>query len=254
MLKERLVDLGLSKKEAKIYMKLLELGSQPASVISRRIKLPRSTTQFILESLVEKHFAIRTAKNGVYNYSAESPENLKYVFESSKNKFLSQIDQKQKNLKKIIPDLISVVRGDVFQPKVLHYDGVDGIRALYEDTIKEKNAIYAFENIANMTPEVLKFLRNDYVLRRVKKKNFAYVIAPVNKANKQLRNEDKNCLRKTKLIPKKDFPVEIEVNIYGRKVAFFSYKADEMFGVIIESAAIANSMKAVFNVCWKVAK
>ena len=43
--------LGLSSKETQTFLKLLELGAQPVSVIAKHVGVPRSTMYFILERL-----------------------------------------------------------------------------------------------------------------------------------------------------------------------------------------------------------
>ena len=42
----------------------------------------------------------------------------------------------------------------------------------------------------------------------------------------------------------------MEINIYGNKVAFISYRQEELLGVLIESAEIAKTMRSVFGLVW----
>ena len=66
--------------------------------------------------------------------------------------------------------------------------------------------------------------------------------------------KDKEFNSTTRFAPANVFPVKIEINIYGQKTAFFSFKEDEMFAAILESPAISQSMKAIFDFCWEVTK
>jgi hypothetical protein len=99
------------------------------------------------------------------------------------------------------------------------------------------------------------YLYDDYVPRRAEKGIRAYMITPKNPANIKARSDDANILRETRFLPTaKSTLFEIEINIYGNKTAFFSYKPGEQFGVILESRAIVNALMAIFDVCWKISK
>ena len=63
---------------------------------------------------------------------------------------------------------------------------------------------------------------------------------------------DKKELAETAIVPCSEFNPEIEVNIYGAKLAFMNY-ADQM-SIIIENRAIADAMKQVYELSWKGAK
>ena len=52
-----------------------------------------------------------------------------------------------------------------------------------------------------------------------------------------------------RLIPTEKFNFTNEINIYDDKVAIISFK-EELIGMIIESTEIANSQRAIFDMCW----
>ena len=53
---EALESLGLSDKEIRVYISLLELGDSPVNKITERSELIRVTVYPILKSLIEKGF------------------------------------------------------------------------------------------------------------------------------------------------------------------------------------------------------
>jgi len=53
-LSHKLQKSGLLKNEANIYILLFQLGSQPASVLAKKLEIPRSTSGFYLEELYKK--------------------------------------------------------------------------------------------------------------------------------------------------------------------------------------------------------
>ncbi|MBI5412053.1 hypothetical protein HZA43_02650 [Candidatus Peregrinibacteria bacterium] len=245
-------NLGLTDKEPDVYLALLRLpGTQPASVIASHTGLNRTTVYKTLMKLVKMGLAVKTMRHGILCFYAEDPsDRLESIIEARKK----QTDALHKNLIEILPDLRQMKEKEMALPKMRYYEGPEGIKRVYEDTLAEEQTIYSFENIETMSSAVHDYIFNDYIPRRIEKEIFAHVITPENKANKIFRKNDKISLRKTKFAPFSIFPVEIEINIYGQKTAFFSYKAEEMFGAILESPSITNSMKAIFNFCWKFAE
>jgi len=51
-------------------------------------------------------------------------------------------------------------------------------------------------------------------------------------------------------VPKEEFPISIEKNIYKDKVALMNFRG-YFFGIIIKSPQIAKSEKAIFELLWK---
>ncbi len=247
-----LKELGLTDKEPAAYLELIKLsGPQPASVIAQRLKLNRTTVYKTLIKLAGIGLVTKTMKHGIICFIAEDADKNLESLLLKKKKGLDFVTQL---LTEAMPEIKEMQKEESLTPKMRYYEGFEGVKRVYEDTLVEKQDIYAFENVEHMSFEIQDYLWNDYVPRRAEKGIFAYVITPKTTGNVKFRKDDKKSNRQTKFIPLEDFPVEIEINIYGKKTSFFSYKHDEMFGVILESATIANSMRAIFNLCWKISK
>ena len=59
-----------------------------------------------------------------------------------------------------------------------------------------------------------------------------------------------NAMRETRFLPSK-FPIECSVDIYGSKLAFFSFKNGELYSVIVESPTISQLFKQFFLFTWE---
>lgn len=251
-IKQVLTELGLADSEADIYLQLIRsAGIHPASVIAQRLKMNRTTVYKTLLKLARMGLVTKTMKHGIICFFAEDPDkNIDTLLSKRK----TQLNFVTDLFLESIPEIQSLQKEDLYTPKVRYYEGIEGVKRVYEDTLVENEAIYAIENVGEMDYEVQDYLWNDYVPRRTERGIFAYVITPRNKDNEDFRSKDAQFSRETRFIEKDRFPIQIEMNIYGKKIAFFSYKPNEMFGVIIESTSIANSMKAIFNLCWGLAE
>lgn len=72
----KLEQLGLTKKQAKIYLACLELGSGTAQQIAEKARLPKSTVYDIMNSLISNGL-VHTYRKGKKKYfSAADPELL----------------------------------------------------------------------------------------------------------------------------------------------------------------------------------
>ena len=74
-------------------------------------------------------------------------------------------------------------------------------------------------------------------------------IAPNDEKWQERKKRDKEDISITKLLPREDYEIPVEINVYNNKVAFMSY-GDEM-GLIIESKVIADAMRRIYNLFWQ---
>mgnify|MGYP001587379715 FL=1 len=72
----RLVELGLTENEARVYVALVELGESPASAVARKARVNRSVAYSTLESLLGKGLCSFVIKGGVKVFVPSPPERL----------------------------------------------------------------------------------------------------------------------------------------------------------------------------------
>ena len=235
-----LKNIGLSEKEAKVYLAAHKGGTAPASHIAKLAKINRVTTYDILEKLKEKSLVSCFTKKKIKYFSSINPETLVEEFENRTN-----------TLRKSLPKFKSL-SGEISHPRIRYFEGLDGIKTIYADTLTSKTEILNFSNSA----EIRKTWPNydkEYVAKRTKKKIFLKGIAPEDSAGKKVKDQDHKFHREFRLLPAKKFNFTNEINIYEDKVAIISFK-DELIGMIIESSEIANSQRAIFDMCWQFAE
>ena len=68
--------LGFNAYEIKIYLHLLSSGEQSASVVARKLSVPRSTVRGILDKMCEKGLVTKLFKKNIQFYYCKSPDNL----------------------------------------------------------------------------------------------------------------------------------------------------------------------------------
>ena len=247
MLDNVLQRMGLNEKEINVYLIALELGMQPASTISRRVKIPRNTTRFILDKLVDKGFMKKTMKANTQLYSPEEPKNLIHQLEQERVSSNVKIDEKVKQLEEVMAELESKYRPESTKPKVTFYEGDEGLIKVYEDTLSSSEtlrSLASFESLYGILPDYFK----TYFERRTKNKIAIRSIHPNTELAQQSTKNDAKVMRESRLIPADKYSFSPEIQIYDNKVSITSLR--EKLGIIIESQEIYEAMTVVFELAW----
>jgi len=245
-LKSSLIELGLTEKEANVYLALLKMGQGTVSAIARKAGIQRTTTYNILDSLVSKKLARISGKEPKQEYVAESPN---IILKALKEK-LDSTKEQLKKADKAIPQLKSI-HNIGQRPKVKFYEGKEGLITVYEDTLTSTEPIRAYATLDDMYKALPGYFP-DYFKRRAKKNIPIRAILPLTKMAKERAKYNKEEMRTMALIPEDKYRFSPEINIYDNKVMIASWK--EKLGIIIESEEIADAMKKIYELSWEGAK
>lgn len=135
--KGKLQELGLSEKEARVYLALFELGSSMVSDIAEKANVNRSTTYVILGTLSKRGLVSATEQQSGRFYNPTPPEQLVRHLEGTAKQYAGLADA----ARKLLPDLKSLEKAQKERkeanprPKVRLYEGAEGIKTVYEDTL-----------------------------------------------------------------------------------------------------------------------
>lgn len=240
MIYEKLQKLGLSEREAKVYASLLELGETSIQRVSKKSKIKRTTIYGAIDTLKEKGLVTTIIKKKRKYYIAADPRELE-----------SKLDQQKNILKNLMPELLSITNLIDKKPKIKFYEGVQGLREIYSDSLNYPNSsLWAWETDDDTYTKTFdKGFVDYYIPKRISKKIMAYIIGPDSPEMRHYKKEDEKSLRHTKLDPNGK-NLQVEISIYGlNKVAIVSFK--ENFGLIIESQTIYDTLRKIFDEAWK---
>jgi HTH-type transcriptional regulator, sugar sensing transcriptional regulator len=245
-LQKALLSLNFTEKEANVYLALLELGQGSVSEIARKANINRTYGYNILSILASKGLVNISGKEPKQEYAAESPDKIRELLkmEIAKNQeFLKQADA-------IIPQLKSIhsVKG---RPQVRFYEGKDGLKQVYEDTLTSHETILAFASVEDVHQTLPDYFPG-YYFRRADKGIPIRAIFPDSPEAEDLIKYNKIQKRETALVPPDKYSFSPEINIYDNKVMIASWK--EKLGITIESGEIADAMKKIFELAWAEAK
>src|SRR3989344_4758545 len=214
MLRKLLEEIGLSSSEAEVYLASLRLGTQDIATLSKETKLPALDVSVLLTGLLDRGFVSKFSREKDF-FTPEQPAVVVRILENGKLKLESSISK----LKKHLPEFEDFMNPSFTKPEIAFYEGTEGIVAAYEDTLSSHTEILA--------------IFTDTKMSRARQKH------------------DTEELRDSRLLPKDLLNIEIEINIYDDKVAYFSLP--EKLAVIAKSKLIAASMRQMFELAWKMA-
>ncbi len=162
-------------------------------------------------------------------------------------------EKAQEHLKKseeIIPEL-DLLYTKTNRPKIRFYEGTDGLKHVYEDTLTSSEAIRAFASVEDVHAALPNYFP-EYYKRRAEKNIHIQAIFPNTKESQELKKRDMEEKRESTLVPAANFSFSPEINVYDNKIMIASWR--EKLGIVIESAEIAEAMKKIFDLALQGAK
>lgn len=247
MIPEVLVNLGLSPEETDIYLSLINSGPQSAGQLAKSTKVKRTYIYSVSAGLIKKGLISQTKKGKTTVFSAMSPDKLSSLVETKRQ----LIEQAENTLESIMPSLKEKFEAVDTRPVVTYYEGVEGIKKVYRDTLKEKREILALVETSEVDLNVYGWVTKEYVKERVKNDIKVRAIASSGSKIAIYTGLNKEELRETKVVSSEKFPFENEINIYGNKIAIINHKKGErLMGVIIDNKSVAETFRSWFELTW----
>jgi len=233
--------LGFSENEIKVYLAALECGAASAQTIAEKAGVKRTTAYSVLGYLVSRGVVGKSKVKGKTKFVPEPPQRL-----------LLLVREMEEGIVSSLPELEAIYNKSEVKPKIIFFEGIEGIKNIFEDTLREKPK----EILMWLSDDYFKDLpkySSDYIKERVKLDMHARRIAPAGSIwIRQNKKRDKEELSETIAVPPEMLNIGIEVNVYNNKLAFMNFR--EKLGIIIESKAIADAMRQAYNLSWEGAK
>ena len=122
MFEDALIKNGFTKKEAKVYMSVLEYGQANMSMIARTTKLERSTVYDVVSRLENKAYVSVFKLKGIQQVVATPP-----------NIIVASLKNSIKEVESILPSLMDIAFHSVIKPKIKFYEGMKGVKQVLRE-------------------------------------------------------------------------------------------------------------------------
>lgn len=240
----KLQAVGLTDKQAKVYVAALFLGPSPVQKIAQQADVKRATTYVILDELEKMGLVSESTQGNKTVFVAEKPEAI--------DRFLDNMEKgiaaRKKELQNLMPDLQKTSRKEGnATPVVRFYKGTEGSHELSKYLLrkaKKGSSLYAVVNLDKAQVADPKFRAGQL---RVKKGISAKVIYYSTGENEELVKSSPERLRVSKP-SSKEFTAEF--NIYPDSMSMITYSGKDTVGVLIESADIVETMRQIFELAF----
>src|SRR3989344_6262993 len=236
-----LKNLGLSEKEAKTYLAILELGSSTIKPIADKTGIKRTSIYNFIHRLVNLGLITQTVVRNRTRYTALPPARL--------------LELQQQNLRAIentLPEFSAMFNAAGLKPKIHYVQGPEQMKKIVWEEIrciKETRYIWTGRDVLEMVGGT-KFMSEVDRLRiqkgvfikpiRFKEKDVPY---PYSASGTQY-------LRQLRYAPK-NISIPMTMGIYDTgKVGFLSTR-HEGFGILIESQEFMQTMMVFHELLWQ---
>jgi sugar-specific transcriptional regulator TrmB len=230
--------LGYSPREAKVYLTALGLGEAHVSDIAQKVRLPRSTTQVVLERLHKDGLMNFYVRNRYKWWVAERPAHL-----------LEQLREREDAVRAALPQMEALRRGEAGKPHVSVFEGVDEIRHIYDDMLETRRHILSINPWEDWVRLMGRGFMEDFIAQRVRHSLRVRMLAPRGATTAALKARDARELRETRFVPE-DVAFNTTTFIYGDKVAIVSLNKKLPTAVVIEDPDIRDTMTLFFESLW----
>jgi len=240
---QTLLELGLSNKEIKTYLACLELGECTIQELSEKSGVKRTSIYNFLDNLKNKGLISEIKKDLRNVFIAEDP---RILIENAK-KQIQNTENQIKSIEQTMPELLAIFNVPGKKAKIQFFEGINGLKKLYNDTLIPNSTLYGWIDIDSVTKTMGDWIW-EYLDKRVKINMNYKVVAKPGEWQKGTKINDTTQLRETKLVENVKFDTEID--LYGdNKVAIYSFRPPYA-GLIIEDQAIYNTLKSIWQVVW----
>ncbi len=240
----KLVQIGLTEKQARVYSALLENGLSPARYIIFKAELKRGITYEVLDQLIKLNLVEKVENHGkIALFRTTHPNNLETFFEKKKK----EIKDTEEFLKNEMGEFLSMYNLLSGKPNVRFFEGDEAIEKITNDYPTKDIEIRQFINIS----EALKYINKEtmhYKNERIKKGISKRMIVNHSIANNEYINKVENQnLTQYKTI-NQELPTAIQV--YDDKIAMLNLNPNHQIGYIIEDQMMSDTLKNIFDELW----
>lgn len=242
MYEKALIKAGLTEKQAKVYLACLELGKTKPSEVAKKAGIKRTTAYGLIDELVNL---------GLISYSQKG--NTKQLKAQDPNSIIELLENRKKEVESVLPELESLYGTYHIRPKIQFYEGQEGIKRIYEDTLKcQSKKICQIVRVKDFLAFPGGDFARDYIQRRAAKGITAYALHPKSDDihDQTYGQPSEQWKRQVRYLPPSMFYASM-IMLYDNKVAMISTKA-ENFGFIIESKEFSHTLQAYFDFMWQV--
>lgn len=239
--------IGLTKNESIVYMTLVKSGTIKTAEILKKSGLNSGRIYDTLESLKHKGLISESNINGVKNFTASPPNQLKEYFKQR----LNQLKQEEPIIEETIPQLNKIRNTSIESPRATTYIGLRGLKTAADEALDsmEKGEKILAMGVTSIKDERLNKFWINWSPKRTNKKIIAKHLFS---EKSEFYNEFKKMKYTEVKLLKGITPVTVD--IFGNKTVLIMNYKEPISCILIQDENTVQSFKQFFYQLWKIAK
>lgn len=234
-----LTNLGLSDKEALVYLTSLSLGSTTILKIAKASELKRPTVYGVVDDLKKLGLMKIDLKGWKQYYTAEDPKHLDKI-----------IEDRRKEFKQSLPDLESLYQAEGMDTVMKYYEGLDAIKNMFSDLLEESRPKDEFLIMSNSQ----KFLALDddffekHIHLRAKKGINTKLLLQESEIGHQYQKIQSTMNMEIKFLPK-ETNLNSSIYVTPSKIIFLQPIAP-IIAMVIENKNMIKTLEQIYKLLW----
>jgi len=229
---QRLLDLGFTSNEVKVYLALVDNKTLKAGRIAELAKLNRSSCYMTLQRLMAKGFASCAVINKVKWFQAANPKRV-----------LEDMKEQQESLRLIMPELQARYRTFPEEGNIKLFKGKKGIQTMLLDVLDNAKILRAMGSERELIDSFPYFLPR-YIQEKVKRGIKTKLLVPRWKKAGQMKGK----YTSVRFLPK-HINAPVSFSVYADRVLIMMLTT-EPEGVMIQNQDAAKSYIQLFDFMW----
>jgi len=235
-----LINIGLTEKEADVYLASLSLGPATVQKIAVAAEVKRTTVYSILETLKQKGLVRTELKGWKALYMAESPEKLESIIERMRH-----------DIRRNMPEFASLYNLHSSGAFIKYYEGLESIKSVYESMLRDVRPHENYSVIGD-TKQWLEqdpdfFL--DFTRRRARLDINIRILMQDSEIAREHKKIEKTLNEKVKIMPP-DFKLTANMVIIPRRV-IYNQLTPPLLAMVIENESIIRMNQEFFEAIWR---
>jgi len=235
-----LTNIGLTDKEAKVYMAGMSLGPSRVQDIASAADVKRTTVYSILESLKVRGLFKTELIGWKTLYTAEPPEKLESLVETMRH-----------SVRENLPEFNALYNLHSSGAFISYYEGIEGVKNAYEGLlrdIKPREDYLVIGDSAEWFTQDQEFFHS-FLKRRAKLNiNIRLLLQDTPTAREQKKMERQHN-QHIKILPA-GFKLSANVVMIPRRLILNQYKMSPL-AMVIENESIIQTNRELFEIIWQ---
>lgn len=242
MLEEFLIEIGLSEKEAAIYLMLLQVEHASVAEIAQKSKINRTTVYPVLETLIQKLLVEEVEIKSKTRYRAFSPDRLETYIQTQQ----IQLAEQAHRANDMIPRFKSRMHREG-RPVVEYREGKKAILDMSRDFYTEVEEGQVLMSIFSRDLIENRFSKRE--LEQAKNSRLSFDVPMQSFLISEKKDFTTKKSNKMIVVNKKKYPIPGEIAVLGDRIRMYSF-GETPVALVVKNKDIAETLRTLFKIAF----